>query len=126
MKKWAKVYADEKQAHLLAAYLKAHHLGVEHATTNAALSKLMGMDDIGAAGRKDIPNSIKLTNLFKVARKLGYPIAADVFGVYYARTKEEALRTANENYSRAETYREQGDLMSSMAMVLPLEEKVAA
>lgn len=118
-KKWATYYAQEKLAHQLAAYLKAHHLGTDVATTNNQLSQVMQMPDIGSAGRRDVPNSVKLTELIKLARALGHPIAADRNGIYYAKTKEEALKAAEEHYSRAMTYNEQGDLLKNMAVLLP-------
>lgn len=65
----------------LTEYLKAHHLGAEHAVTSRVLETLF---DLKGKQLRDIVNAL---------RREGVPIASDGSGYFYAKTEQEIRTT---------------------------------
>lgn len=113
----------------VAAFLKAHHLGADRATTNHAIAVTFNFGDIGLAGRTGMENSRYVTQVLLVAREAGHPIVADNKGIYYAQYVEETQSGVRHMRACAEKYERHALALEVAACMLPSRpatEQVAA
>lgn len=93
-----------KTAHELATFLRRYCFGAASAQPQGRLASMWGFDDIGGYGRKGVEGSASIAGLWLEALRLGYWVACNHNGYYYARTREEMESSMHRDVSQSRTY----------------------
>ena len=99
-----------KTAHDLARFLRRYCYGPGSAMQQGRIAAMWHFDDIGGYGRKGVEGSASIARLWLEALRLGYWVACNHNGYYYARTKQEMEVSMHRDTSQMHTYQHRAQL----------------